>query len=129
MLDANAQAMMNDASADLHLAKYVKDGLSKKKRKPYPELSTDEMSAAKEKLKAVLALAFFVGVALATVGVLPAWVPLALFGAVAAANAGLLGVFRRGGGPLFAVVGLLFHQLHLCYSAATFVCSRLLPAG
>lgn len=95
----------------------------------HPGAFRDLNVSAKEKLKAVLALAFFVGGALAVVGVLPAWVPLALFGAVAAANAGLLGVFRRSGGPLFAVVGLLFHQLHLCYSAATFVCSRLLPAG
>ena len=93
----------------------------------HPGAFRDLNVSAKEKLKAVLALAFFVGVALATVGVLPAWVPLALFGAVAAANAGLLGVFRRGGGPLFAVVGLLFHQLHLCYSAATFVVCRVLP--
>ena len=27
----------------------------------------------------------------------------------------------------FAIFGLLFHQLHLCYSAATFVTCRLLP--
>lgn len=52
MLDANAQAMMNDAAKDLGLAVYIKDGLAKKKRKPYPELSVDEMSKAKEKLKA-----------------------------------------------------------------------------
>ena len=32
-----------------------------------------------------------------------------------------------GGGPLFALVGLLFHQLHLVYSATTFVCCRVLP--
>ena len=47
--------------------------------------------------------------------------------AVAVANAKLLGVFVRKGGLPFALVGLLFHQVHLGYSAATFVACRLLP--
>jgi len=93
----------------------------------FPGAFRDLNVSSSEKLKALLALAFVVCGPLVGFGLLPIWAwPLLLVG-VAAANAGLLGVFWRGGGPVFAVVGLLFHQLHLCYSAATFVCSRLLP--
>jgi hypothetical protein len=45
---------------------------------------------------------------------------LALFGAIAFANGSLLRLFYRRKGPLFALGGLLFHQIYYLYSSAAF---------
>lgn len=93
----------------------------------YPGAFRDLNVSHAEKFKALLALAFVASGPLAALGLAPLGVWLACALGVAVANAGLLRVFLRCGGPLFAVIGLVFHQLHLCYSAATFVACRLLP--
>ncbi|MEC8253770.1 MAG: glycosyltransferase [Planctomycetota bacterium] len=93
----------------------------------YPGAFRDLNVSHKEKFKALLALAFVVSGPLAALGLAPLWAWLVCAAGIAVANAGLMGVFLRCGGPLFAVVGVVFHQLHLCYSAATFVACRLLP--
>ena len=73
-----------------------------------------------ERLRAVLAGIFVAGCAASLHPAIPGWVALALLGAVALANARLLGLFYRRKGPLFALGGLLFHQLYYLYSSAAF---------
>ena len=45
---------------------------------------------------------------------------LVLLGAIAAANTSLLQLFYRRKGALFALGGLLFHQVYYLYSSAAF---------
>jgi glycosyltransferase involved in cell wall biosynthesis len=73
-----------------------------------------------ERLRAVVAGIFFAGSAASLHPAVPGWVALALFGAIALANASLLRLFYRRKGPLFAVAGLLFHQVYYLYSSAAF---------
>jgi hypothetical protein len=73
-----------------------------------------------ERLRAAAAGVFFAGSVAALHPAIPWWVPLALLGAVAVANASLVGLFHRRRGPLFAVGGLLFHQFYYLYSGAAF---------
>lgn len=80
-----------------------------------------------EQARAAAALVFAASCPLALLQLAPWWAPLALLLVVGCANGALLRVFWRCAGPLFALVALLFHQLHLCYSAATFVWCRLTP--
>ena len=73
-----------------------------------------------ERLRALLALALFASIPLAVVGVVPGWAPLALLAAALAANVDLFQLFRRRRGTLFALAGLLFHQVYYAYSAAAY---------
>ena len=93
----------------------------------FPGAFRDLNVSGAERLKAALALAFVVSSPFVVFGQAFVWAWLLLLSAVAVANIKLLGVFVRCGGLPFAIVGLLFHQLHLCYSAATYVTCRVLP--
>ena len=93
----------------------------------FPGAFRDLNVSGAERLKAALALAFVASSPLVVLGQAFVWAWLLLLSAVAVANIKLLGVFVRCGGLPFAIVGLLFHQLHLCYSAATYVICRVLP--
>lgn len=73
-----------------------------------------------ERFRAVLAAAFVASCAAVLVPVVPWWVPVVMFGVVAVANGSLLRLFNRRKGPLFALGGLLFHQLYYLYSSAAF---------
>jgi GT2 family glycosyltransferase len=73
-----------------------------------------------ERLRALLAIALFASIPLAAFGIAPAWAPLALLAAALAANVDLFRLFRRRRGMLFALGGLLFHQVYYGYSAAAY---------
>jgi glycosyltransferase involved in cell wall biosynthesis len=73
-----------------------------------------------ERLRAVAAVMFFAGCAASLHPAVPGWVALALFAAIALANGSLLRLFYRRKGLLFALGGLLFHQVYYLYSSAAF---------
>jgi len=76
---------------------------------------------AAERLRAVLAGLFFVGVAASVAHPsIPSWIALAMLVAIALANSQLLRLFYRRKGLLFALAGLLFHQVYYLYSSAAF---------
>lgn len=76
-----------------------------------------------ERLRAVLAALFALCVFAALLGLLPWWAPVLAVLATGFANGGLVGLFLRRKGPLFALMGLLFHQLYYLYSSFAFVFS------
>lgn len=73
-----------------------------------------------ERLRAVLAGIFVLCLLAALLPGVPGWIALAGLGTVALANAKLLRLFYRRKGLLFALAGLLFHQLYYLYSSAAF---------
>ena len=73
-----------------------------------------------ERLRAVVAGVFFAGCIASLHPAVPGWVALAMLGMIALANASLLRLFYRRKGPLFALGGLLFHQVYYLYSSAAF---------
>ena len=73
-----------------------------------------------ERLRAVLAGIFVLCLAAALLPSVPGWVALLGLGVVALANCELLQLFYRRKGGLFALAGLLFHQLYYLYSSAAF---------
>ena len=73
-----------------------------------------------ERFNAVLAAAFALSLALAVATVVPFWVPFAVLAAVAVANRRLFAKFRRARGVLFAIGGVLFHQLYYLYASAVY---------
>jgi GT2 family glycosyltransferase len=73
-----------------------------------------------ERFRAAGAALFFAGVVGAMYQVIPWWIAFALFGAIALANIDLLRLFYRRKGLLFALRGLLFHQVYYLYSSAAF---------
>ena len=81
----------------------------------------NELNVGKsERLRAVLAGLFLVGVLASFHPDVPGWVALVMLAIVAIANSRLLGLFFRRKGPLFALGGLLFHQIYYLYSSAAF---------
>ena len=60
------------------------------------------------------------GTAASFLPAVPGWIALVMFGAIALANHSLLRLFYRRKGFLFAVRGLLFHQVYYLYSSAAF---------
>jgi hypothetical protein len=83
---------------------------------------TDDLNvSSNERLKAVLAGVFALSILGAVAGIVPWWLAGALLLAAGAANIGLVGIFNRRKGPLFALGGLLMHQLYYLYSSAAFV--------
>lgn len=73
-----------------------------------------------ERLRAVLAGLFVAGSIASLHPAVPWWIAPALLAVVALANGRLLGLFYRRKGALFALGGLLFHQLYYLYSSAAF---------
>jgi GT2 family glycosyltransferase len=74
-----------------------------------------------EGARAAVATGIFAGALLAASGLLPAWTPAVLLLVGAVANLSLLSLFHRRNGPLFALGGLLFHQVYYVYSSQTFL--------
>jgi glycosyltransferase involved in cell wall biosynthesis len=90
-----------------------------------PAMTDDLNVSTMERLRAGLAGTFLLIILATLAGLLPWWcVPLSL-GATALANSKLVALFWRRKGLLFALAGLLFHQLYYLYSSAAFVYSWL----
>lgn len=90
-----------------------------------PGMTDDLNVSTMERLRAGLAGIFALVMLAVLAGLLPWWsVPLVLAAAVLA-NRKLFGLFWRRKGLLFALGGLLFHQLYYLYSSAAFVYSWL----
>ena len=73
-----------------------------------------------ERLRAAVAGLFFACVVASVHPGVPIWIALAMLGVIALANGKLLRLFYRRRGPLFALGGLLFHQVYYLYSSAAF---------
>jgi len=73
-----------------------------------------------ERLRALLAGGALLLLLLAAAGLASAWPGLLLVAVVAVANGRLFGYFRQRRGTLFAIGGVLYHQLYYLYSAAAF---------
>ena len=81
----------------------------------------DELNVGKsERLRALLAGLFVVGIVLSLHPDVPVWTALAMLIVIALANLQLLNLFFRRKGALFALCGLLFHQLYYLYSSTAF---------
>jgi GT2 family glycosyltransferase len=73
-----------------------------------------------ERFRALLAACWLSTLLLAAAGLAPPWLALILLALVAVANRRLLTFFWRRRGMLFAVGGVLYHQLYYLYSAGAF---------
>ena len=73
-----------------------------------------------ERLRALLAGLFGLAIVASLLPGVPAWTALVAMSAIALANLDLVRLFARRKGPLFALGGLLFHQLYYLYSGAAF---------
>jgi glycosyltransferase involved in cell wall biosynthesis len=73
-----------------------------------------------ERFRALLAACWLATLLLAAAGLAPPWPALILLALVAVANRRLLGFFWRRRGMLFAIGGVLYHQLYYLYSAGAF---------
>lgn len=78
-----------------------------------------------ERLRAALAGVLLLVLTGAVFGLLPWWLLLLTMAAAGFANSSLLSLFYRRKGLLFAIRGLLFHQLYYLYSSFAFVYSWL----
>ena len=86
-----------------------------------PEAPMDLNTRGAEQGKALLAGGLLASIAAAPFGGVPLWLPVLLFVFAWASSRKLFEVFRKARGGLFAIGALSFHQLHLVYSAATYV--------
>jgi GT2 family glycosyltransferase len=75
---------------------------------------------AGERARALLAIALAASIVAALLRMAPAWLPLPLAFAAIAANPRLFALFRRRRGALFALGGMLFHQVYYVYASAAF---------
>jgi hypothetical protein len=73
-----------------------------------------------ERLRAVAAGLFVASVIASFHPAVPSWIALVMLGLIAWVNRDLLRLFYRRKGPLFALGGLLFHQVYYLYSGAAF---------
>src|SRR5262245_12922441 len=81
----------------------------------------DELNISKtERIRALIACFFVVFVAMSLAGLTSWSIPIALLGMSFAANLDLFALFLRRNGLLFALGGLLFHQLYYLYSTAAY---------
>ena len=88
---------------------------------------TDDLNISPmERLRALLAGVFLLSIVAAIAGLLPWWTVLAVLALAGFANSKLVALFYRRKGALFALSGLLYHQLYYLYSSAAFVYSWLL---
>ena len=81
--------------------------------------------SSSERLRAALAGLLLLVLLGALTGLLPWWLVLLVLGAAAYANRSLLALFYRRKGLLFAIMGLLYHQLYYLYSSFASVYSWL----
>jgi GT2 family glycosyltransferase len=83
--------------------------------------SGDELNiAVTERIRALIACLSGVSVVTSLTGLTSWWIPSALLAMALAANLELFALFRRRNGLLFALGGLLFHQLYYLYSTAAY---------
>jgi glycosyltransferase involved in cell wall biosynthesis len=73
-----------------------------------------------EMARAGAALGFVGGLALAAGGFVPLWIAAVPLFVGVGSNPSLASLFYRRNGPLFALAGLLFHQVYYLYSSAAF---------
>ena len=73
-----------------------------------------------ERLRAVVAVVFVAGSVASLHPAVPGWTALVAWSASAAVSVDLLRLFYRRNGALFALRGLLFHQVYYLYSSAAF---------
>lgn len=73
-----------------------------------------------ERFRAALAASFAVALLAALARLAPPWPALVLFVIVAVANRRLFSYFQQRRGTMFAIGGVLYHQIYYLYSAATF---------
>ncbi|MBT8116294.1 MAG: glycosyltransferase [Gammaproteobacteria bacterium] len=90
-----------------------------------PGMTDDLNVSPMERLRAVLAGVFALVILAALAGLLSWWCVPLVFGVIALANRKLVALFWHRKGLLFALAGLLFHQLYYLYSSAAFVYSWL----
>lgn len=83
-------------------------------------LPNDLNTGAGEQVKAVLAGLLLLSILAAATGLCSALWPLFFLLVTAVANREITALFYRRRGPLFALGGLLFHQVYYLYSAASF---------
>lgn len=76
-----------------------------------------------ERLRALLAGVFALALVAAVFGMVGWWMPIVLLAAAGFANRGLFSLFLNRKGLVFALMGLLFHQLYYLYSGFAFVFS------
>jgi GT2 family glycosyltransferase len=76
--------------------------------------------SAGERMRAALAGVFLLALIAVTAGWLHWWTALAMAAWVSVANRNLAALFYRRKGVLFAVGGLIFHQLYYLYSSVAF---------
>ncbi|GAB5452110.1 MAG: hypothetical protein Hals2KO_24380 [Halioglobus sp.] len=82
----------------------------------------DDLNTSKaEQMRAGLAGLFFLSVFVAALQIFPFYIPLAVAALVVVLNRELLRLFYARKGLLFALGGLLFHQVYYVYSATAFV--------
>ncbi|HYQ72535.1 MAG TPA: glycosyltransferase [Gammaproteobacteria bacterium] len=86
-----------------------------------PEMAGDLNVSPAERMRAVLAGLFLMVLLAAVFGLLPLWSVLLAITGVTLANLELAKLFVRMKGPLFALLGILFHQIYYLYSSAAFV--------
>ena len=86
-----------------------------------PEMASDLNVGLAERLRAILAGVFFLAIALSLIGYQPWWSGVAVFSVAVLANSRLFALFYRRKGVMFALAGLLFHQLYYLYSSLAFV--------
>ena len=86
-----------------------------------------------ERFRAALAICSLLTLLAAAAGLAPPWLAVASCAAAALANHRLFSYFRRRRGILFAMGGVLYHQVYYLYSAATlaycFAAALLAPRG
>jgi glycosyltransferase involved in cell wall biosynthesis len=75
---------------------------------------------AGERLRAVLVACWLATLLLAAAGLAPAWPALILLAVIAVSNRRLFSYFRQRRGTLFAIGGVLYHQLYYIYSTGAF---------
>ena len=83
---------------------------------------TDDLNVGKaERLRALLAGVLVLSLFAPAFGAAFAWLPLAMFILAIAANWDLFTFFSTRRGIVFALAGILFHQLYYLYAGAAFV--------
>lgn len=86
-----------------------------------PEMAGDLNVTPAERMRAGLAGVFLLVLLAVLFGQLPWWVILLALAVVTLVNLELAKLFVRMKGPVFALLGILFHQLYYLYSSAAFV--------
>lgn len=84
-------------------------------------ITNDLNVSTSERLKAILAGLLALSIVPAAAGFVSWWLPVGLLLAAGLSNYKVVRLFYRRRGPIFALGGLLMHQLYYLYSSAAFV--------